>query len=552
MKKKLFAAGLISAFLTVISFYAFGEETGDWPRLKINEFMASNSSTVLNEKGESGDWFEIINLEDYPVDIAGYYVSDKKEKKLKCKIPEGFPEQTTISPGGVLLLWADEDPDLGPLHTNFKLSKEGESIILTAPDGKTVIDQVDFGVQSVDISYGRKFGEERNKGCFFPVPTPGQLNTTRGFSNIELARLYKFYTDNKAFTGINAAVIIISVLLTTFLTVQFLKLRRLKKQNGYVNLDALTGLPTRAFLDEKLKRMDRENQLPLSIIMGDVNGLKLVNDAFGHYEGDKLLQSIARIIKKCTRQEDIVVRWGGDEFSVLLPKTDEADARKICERIKEACRQEKTDLFPLSIALGYAAKKIAAEDMSEVFREAENMMYKNKFQESKEIHDAILFFLLNKLKTIEKIPGEQMLQIENLASQVGLKLGLSAMDVNSLLLVARLHDIGKVAGSDNIMEEHPVKGYSIVKAIPELAHIADAILSHHECWDGTGYPRKLKGEQIPLFSRIIAIIDSYFQIIRTNPDGIQDALEELKKNAGSKFDPNLVPIVIKTIKDSMT
>jgi diguanylate cyclase (GGDEF)-like protein len=142
--------------------------------------------------------------------------------------------------------------------------------------------------------------------------------------------------------------------------------------------DLMTGLYNRSFLEEELDRFDVKRQLPLSMIIGDIDGLKLVNDTLGHQTGDSLIVAGAQIMKASCRTEDLVCRWGGDEFAVLLPRTENDDARKICERINKACAKTAADPLPVSISLGVATKSGQDRDIEDVLREAEDMMYWNK------------------------------------------------------------------------------------------------------------------------------------------------------------------------------
>lgn len=154
--------------------------------------------------------------------------------------------------------------------------------------------------------------------------------------------------------------------------------------------DPLTNLYNRAFFDEELIRLDSERQLPLTVLMGDVNGLKLINDSAGHLKGDELLKKIAEIFKISFRKEDIVTRWGGDEFIVLLPKTSTKTALEIEKRIKELCRQHSTKDLPLSISMGISSKKTIGEDIIDILKKAERSMYKNKVLENKDNFEAAL------------------------------------------------------------------------------------------------------------------------------------------------------------------
>ncbi|MGM0379760.1 MAG: diguanylate cyclase domain-containing protein [Bacillota bacterium] len=331
--------------------------------------------------------------------------------------------------------------------------------------------------------------------------------------------------------------------------------------------DELTGLYNRAYFNEEIKRYDNKRQLPLSIIMGDVNGLKIANDTFGHKEGDKLLQKIAQIIKNACRKEDLVARIGGDEFIVLLPKTSKEEAENIHERIKNNCKKANKDPIKPSIALGCATKTNMNEDINIVLKKAEDKMYKNKVHESASVHNTILDSLITILRETTNETLEHSERLKKLAVDLGKKLDLSKHQLDVLSSLAALHDLGKIAISKDILQKpgsltndeweevkrHPEAGYKIANSSPKLSEIAQGILCHHERFDGNGYPQGLKGKKIPLMSRIITIIDSYDVMTNSRPYkepiSKKEALDELKRCSGSQFDPDLVELFIEIIKN---
>lgn len=326
--------------------------------------------------------------------------------------------------------------------------------------------------------------------------------------------------------------------------------------------DKLTGLYNRAFFEEELKRLDTDRQLPLSIIIGDVNGLKLVNDAFGHQDGDELLVKVAQLLKDTCREEDIISRWGGDEFAILLPRTSEEYARKLYHRIKSSCRKAGSYPLQISISLGVAAKEYTWQNTLDVLKEAEDRMYRNKLLESKSNRSSFIVSLEKTLWMKSHETKEHTHRLRRIVVNMGRILGLPQNELDNLTLLAALHDIGKIAIPNNIldkpdrltpdewetMKKHPEIGYRIALSSPELSPIAEAILMHHERWDGSGYPLGKKGEGIQLNARILAIADAYDVMVNGRPyqKGIshKEAIQELSRCCGSQFDPELTPIFI--------
>lgn len=332
--------------------------------------------------------------------------------------------------------------------------------------------------------------------------------------------------------------------------------------------DALTGLHNRSYYEKERKRLDNPDYLPLSLIIGDINGLKLINDAFGHGEGDKLLVSIAKIMEDCAREKDVLVRTGGDEFVILLPQTSYREAGALVEKIKKSCEngyELDNELIITSISLGYATKTREHEPFEKVFRLAEESMYRKKLLEYKSFHSAVMNSIKTTLYEKSNETEAHAVRMANLAKQLGRVLGLDQEDLVALELVATLHDIGKISIDSKLLQKtgkltdaewteikkHPEVGYRIAQTVPELRKIAEYILCHHERWDGTGYPQGLKAEKIPLLARILAIVDAYDAMTQDRPYrramSEQDAIDELRHHAGSQFDPALVEVFIKDV-----
>ncbi|HYE11901.1 MAG TPA: HD domain-containing phosphohydrolase [Patescibacteria group bacterium] len=332
--------------------------------------------------------------------------------------------------------------------------------------------------------------------------------------------------------------------------------------------DKLTGLYNRAYFEEALMRFDSESFMPLGLIMADSNGLKMVNDVFGHEEGDKLLIMIAEIFKSICSNEDIVARVGGDEFAVILPRVSPERANHIISSIKQMCNFGTSDPISPSVALGLAIKTDSNEDIRKIYKLAEDRMYNNKLVESKSIRSSIISSLKKTLEERTHETEAHAQRLKELSMEIGKIMDLYDSELDELSLLAMLHDIGKIAIPDyilgkpakltedewKIMKSHCEIGYRIAVASPELAHIANLILSHHERWDGTGYPQELKGEEIPLLSRIIAVVDAYDAMTSDRPYhaaiSSEAALEELGRCSGTQFDPYIVKKFIEVISNT--
>lgn len=336
------------------------------------------------------------------------------------------------------------------------------------------------------------------------------------------------------------------------------------------NRDFLTGLYNRRYFESELKRVDTNSHVPVSIIMGDINGVKLINDAFGHAEGDRLIMESARIIRSCCRESDTLARIGGDEFGLIMPNTDSATALKVLTGIQSALKSfdlfEKNDRFQHSVSLGFGTKKTPKEDIGQVIKIAEEYMYQRKLLEHTSSHSAIISSIKATMFEKSHETEEHAERLVILSKRIANGMNLAQKDRDRLELLATLHDIGKVGISDRIlskpskltdeewveMKRHPEIGYRIAMSSPELIPVAEGILCHQERWDGTGYPQGLKDENIPLLSRIIAVVDAYDAMTQDRPYRAAmtrtDAIAEIERNAGSQFDPQVAHIFVQQMR----
>jgi len=332
-----------------------------------------------------------------------------------------------------------------------------------------------------------------------------------------------------------------------------------------INYDHLTELHNRRFLEQELMRLDTMGNLPLSIIMCDVNGLKLVNDSFGHDVGDALLKKTAQIIQAACREEDVVARIGGDEFIVVLPQTTAEETLQIANRMKELASKEKVANIELSISYGHYTKATDNQSIVEVMANAENHMHRQKLYERSSVRSKTIDLIMNTL--FEKSNREAMHsnRVSRISQAIASKMNFSKDAVKQMKIAGLIHDIGKIGVDENIlnkpgrltvderrdMERHPEIGWKILSSANEFLELAQFVLNHHERWDGSGYPNGLKGEEIQLEARIISVADAYDAMTseRSYKTGMsqEEAVKELKRCSGTQFDPEIVDVFVNLV-----
>ncbi len=330
--------------------------------------------------------------------------------------------------------------------------------------------------------------------------------------------------------------------------------------------DHLTELYNRRYLEAELNRLDKLDRLPLTLVIGDLNGLKMTNDAFGHFAGDDLLRKTAAILKKCFRQGDIISRFGGDEFVILLPNTTPHAAEAMIKKALEKVKESKSDKGILSISFGWFTKTSKSQSIDQVLKNAEDNMYKRKLLESPSIRSATINAIVKTL--YEKNPREEAhsKRVSELSSAIGQALSLPESEINNIKTAGLLHDIGKIMIPTEILDKktplsneewteirrHPETAYRILCGVAEMTDLAESVRQHHERWDGKGYPLGLKGNEITLVARIICVADAFDAMTTRRPyrDGmtVQEAMEELHRQAGVQFDPDIVHVFLENVR----
>jgi diguanylate cyclase (GGDEF)-like protein/PAS domain S-box-containing protein len=320
--------------------------------------------------------------------------------------------------------------------------------------------------------------------------------------------------------------------------------------------DSLTGLFNRTYFEQQMSTVKGG----CSIIVFDIDGLKLVNDTFGHIAGDSLLINAATIIQSALGDGLSLARIGGDEFAVLIPHSNRELIHQICASVNQAVEQYNRDnpQLMMSISMGFAVSRSPLADISQLYREADDNMCHEKLNHMQSFRSGMVQGMMKTLEARDFITEGHAERLREQILKLGGYAGLRDNMLTNLQLLAQFHDIGKVGISDKIlfkpglltdserleMQRHSEIGYRIAQSIPELSSISDLILKHHERWDGRGYPLGIKGRDIPLECRILAIIDAYDAMTNDRPYrramSVEEALAELRRNAGTQFDPELV------------
>jgi len=331
--------------------------------------------------------------------------------------------------------------------------------------------------------------------------------------------------------------------------------------------DPLTRLKNRDYMKMQFESISRQNESHYFIIMCDINGLKLTNDAFGHQEGDQVLIAVSNVLRRICRPTDIISRWPGDEFVILLKDITQEE---VCQIIQEITNEiEKIPGFHLkiSVAMGYAEKSEDLKRPEDVLNLAENRMYRNKLMESSSSRNATIRTLARTLHEKSTETEAHTMRIGLLSKALGSRLDLRKDQLDDLELLSLLHDIGKIGIPEYILDKpaklshdeweiiktHPEIGYRIAKSTPALEHIADYILAHHEKYDGTGYPNGLSAQDIPYLGRIITVVDSFDVMTHSRSykkaNDLAYAIGELKTCSGTQFDPEIAKAFLKMIEE---
>ncbi len=378
--------------------------------------------------------------------------------------------------------------------------------------------------------------------------------------------------------------------------------------------DPLTNLHNYRYLRERLawefKRAHRYI-LPLSILMVDIDYFKSINDVYGHQYGDVILKELAGYLLSYARANDMVVRYGGEEFLVLLPDTGKSGALQFGKRLLAAIQEHIFDAegkrIKLKISMGIASfpedgfntesglldssdqalrnakemggnrlslsQGISQQDMEKIAakggKENVDMLKEKLAKMENRVNQNLLESIYAFARTINAKDcyfGEETENIVTIVVGIGKELKLSDREIENLRHAAILHDLGKIGISDDILrkktklderefaeiKKHPRIGAEIIESIQFLHEVIFIILYHHERYDGLGYSSGLRGEEIPLGARIVAVADVYKALITNRPYRKaftrEEALKMIREGSGTQFDPQVVEAFLKVIK----
>lgn len=343
-----------------------------------------------------------------------------------------------------------------------------------------------------------------------------------------------------------------------------------KQMRFFAEHDAITEVYNRRYFEQEIAKKTNCGNL-ISVLVCDVDGLKLINDTLGHQEGDKYLISCAKILCRACPQDSIIARIGGDEFAVLLKDTDEEEISFICHSINKEVEAYNLshNSIPLSISVGWANNGASDEmTFTNVFKDAEEKMYFDKLLHSQSTRSKTVDLLMKTLEARDYITEGHTDRLHIIVERMATRLGMSEIEKSRLSLFARFHDIGKVGIRDAIlfkpgkldteeyeeMKKHCEIGFRIANSSPDLAQISDLILKHHEWWNGKGYPLGIQADDIPLECRILAIADAYDSMGNDRPYRkamrYPDVIQELKKYSGIQFDPHLLAAFLEMLGET--
>ena len=338
-------------------------------------------------------------------------------------------------------------------------------------------------------------------------------------------------------------------------------------RNMETERDMLTQLYSKNSFYSEMDKLLTKDVYPVTMVICNANGIGLVNDVFGWKKGNEFLRQAADLLRDNLPHTAVLARLADGDMVAALVQTEQEYARRLFENIREQYQEGNDTGINTDIEYGIAVIRDASVSMEDALREASESMRTKKLMNQSSQKSSLLDSLTQTLTESDYETEEHVERTREMAIRLGKALRLTDGDLGKLALLAVLHDIGKIAiphsillkpgkltdAEWEIMKTHTEKGYRIASASKELQPIGQYILHHHERWDGGGYPGGLVGEEIPLLSRIITVVDSHDVMVHDRPyhkamSG-EAAEAELRRCAGTQFDPNLVEVFLQVLKE---
>jgi diguanylate cyclase (GGDEF)-like protein/PAS domain S-box-containing protein/putative nucleotidyltransferase with HDIG domain len=335
--------------------------------------------------------------------------------------------------------------------------------------------------------------------------------------------------------------------------------------------DYLTGVYNRRYFEESFYRLNKKQNQTLAIIVGDINGLKMVNESFGHAIGDELIKEVAKEIGLLIQSNDILARIGGDEFGILITNATSEYVMKLTNLLEKELdkyvvltNSEEAKVY-LSVSFGYGMQIDHNQDLDGLMKEAEGFLYRRKYYNDKSTRSNMIKAMMSTLFQKSEREKRHSERVSQHCEAIAEALGWDIYSINRIKIAGMLHDIGKIGISETVlnkegklndsewelMKQHVIKGAAILEETDEYEDISYVIAAHHERWDGSGYCEGLQGEGIPIMARIIAVVDAYDAMTeqRTYKNTLtkKEAIAELRKCSGTQFDPRIVSVFIDNV-----
>lgn len=331
--------------------------------------------------------------------------------------------------------------------------------------------------------------------------------------------------------------------------------------------DSLTNTKNRRYFDEELIKFEENLNLPVSLVLWDIDGLKFINDSFGHSQGDYLIKQTSLILLEESTDAVFVSRLDGNEFAVLFNTTNSNILDDYISKVQNRFSNFSLHNLTMSISCGYETRNEDNISVYDIFTKAENNMYLEKNSSIKTLRFNAVDTIMNTLHEKDEYSEEHSKSVSKIATKLSKHFNIKLNKISEITTASLLHDIGKIIIPIDILiketklseteynkiKEHPEIGFRLLSTMNNFQGIANIVLHHHERWDGNGYPGNISKESIPIGSRIVAIADTFNAMTTSRPyskaKSKQEALAEINRCSGTQFDPNLVKVFNDNFED---